>query len=441
MPMSEAVNEVGVVSGHSSVPVAVPEKAPSFIRRFLLRFGFAFIFLMNLPFPFAFLSDDFEGWNEKFWDLVVLPVAHNVFHVAADVKPNGSGDTTYNYIQVACALGIALIVAVIWGVFDRSRKRHETVSTIFRIYVRFTLAAAMVTYGALKVIPSQFPPPGLDRLVQPFGDASPMGLLWTFMGFSRGYEMFCGAAELLGGLLLTVRRTALLGALVSAAVLSNIVAMNFLFDVPVKLYSSLLLLMALIVAAPDLRRLANFFVLHRPVDAVPMEPLFRRRALETASLVVRTLAVVAYVGLMLNTAQTQRKQYGDLAPRSPLAGVWNVTELEIDGVAHPPLITDATRWRRVVFDSPLAMSIQLMSDERQRYGLKLDEKTKTITLTKRFDAKTKMKFAYSRPAADTLLMQGVAGGHQYKATCRRTAANFLLTSRGFHWIHELPFNR
>ena len=56
MPMSEAVNEVGVVSDHSSVPVAVPEKAPSFIRRFLLRFGFAFVFLIIYVPDFAAIS-------------------------------------------------------------------------------------------------------------------------------------------------------------------------------------------------------------------------------------------------------------------------------------------------------------------------------------------------------------------------------------------------
>ena|GEM_PF-5392919 len=34
------------------------------------------------------------------------------------------------------------------------------------------------------------PSPTLDRLVQPFGDASPMGLVWTFMGASTAYPIF-----------------------------------------------------------------------------------------------------------------------------------------------------------------------------------------------------------------------------------------------------------
>ncbi len=69
----------------------------------------------------------------------------------------------------------------------------------------------MINYGAVKVIKAQFPNPTLDRLLQPFGDASPMGLLWTFMGASESYNIFTGAGELIGGLLLTTRRTTLLG--------------------------------------------------------------------------------------------------------------------------------------------------------------------------------------------------------------------------------------
>jgi hypothetical protein len=65
-----------------------------------------------------------------------------------------------------------------------------------------------------------------------------MGLAWTFLGFSKAYNYFMGIAEAGGGLLLLFRRTAIFGVLLSMIVTSNIVAINFCFDVPVKLYSS-----------------------------------------------------------------------------------------------------------------------------------------------------------------------------------------------------------
>jgi hypothetical protein len=60
-------------------------------------------------------------------------------------------------------------------------------------------------------------------------------------------------------MLLATRRTATAGALVMVAVMSNVVMLNFCFDVPVKLASTHLLVFALVIAAPDARRLWSVF--------------------------------------------------------------------------------------------------------------------------------------------------------------------------------------
>ena len=66
-----------------------------------------------------------------------------------------------------------------------------------------------------------------------------MGALWWFMGASIPYIIFAGAAEVLGGLLLVLRRTAALGALVAFAVMVNVMMLNYCYDAPVKLYSTI----------------------------------------------------------------------------------------------------------------------------------------------------------------------------------------------------------
>ena len=182
-------------------------------------------------------------------------VGRQVFHAEITVRPNGSGDTTYNYVQVYCYAVMAAAVAVAWTLLDRRRTDYTGLYRGLRVYVRFYLAAVMIMYGSAKVIKAQFPNPPLDRLLQPFGDASPMGLLWTFMGTSESYNIFTGAGELIGGLLLTARRTTLLGALVCFAVMSHVAALNFSYDVPVKLFSMHLLAISLFLMAPDLGRL------------------------------------------------------------------------------------------------------------------------------------------------------------------------------------------
>ena len=43
----------------------------------------------------------------------------------------------------------------------------------------------MVSYGMVKAIPLQMPSPSLTRLLEPYGNFSPMGVLWASVGASR----------------------------------------------------------------------------------------------------------------------------------------------------------------------------------------------------------------------------------------------------------------
>jgi hypothetical protein len=409
----------------------------SFAKRFGFRFVFAYFLLYTLPFPLDVITfGKVPDPMTKLWDALVPLAAHNILHVAADVKPNGSGDTTWNYVQLFCMVALALIAASIWSVLDRKRPSYTRLCAYLHVYVRFTLAAAMFSYGLAKVIPSQFPQPSLDRLVEPYGSSSPMGVLWAFMGTSVAYSIFAGAAECLGGLLLVPRRTMLLGALISAGVMSNIVALNFCYDVPVKLYSVHLLLMAVFVAAPGVRRLLEFFVL------TPVDPLFRDRRAHIASIVFRTLLIGTLIVLAAQQSIGYVRQTGSTAGHSPLRGVWNVDVLEVDGVPRPPLVTDATRWRRFVFDIPNYTSIYLMSDTRVRYMVQLDEKKKSLAFTNRDKPQETFGLTYARPDAQTLQLDGTVEGRKIHAVCKLAdAKNFLLLNRGFHWINEYPFNR
>ena len=66
-----------------------------------------------------------------------------------------------------------------------------------------------------------------------------MGLAWTFLGFSKGYNLFMGVAELMAGLLL-FRRTVAIGAIITLMTTANVMAVNYFYDVPVKIVSTAL---------------------------------------------------------------------------------------------------------------------------------------------------------------------------------------------------------
>lgn len=425
--------------------------------RIAFRFVCLYLLVYNLSVPLSFLpflfpNDQLASYVQPyadFWHFVVPRVGRSVFALEITVFPNGSGDTTYNYVEILCYAVLAAAAALLWTALDRKRRAYPRLHDWLRVYVRLALGTAMILYGSVKVIKSQFPDPGLDRLLQPFGDASPMGLLWTFMGASESYNLFTGAGEMLGGLLLLAGpRTVLLGALVSAGVLGNVVMLNFSYDVPVKLYSLHLLGMALFLAAPDLARLANFFVFNRRADRADIRPLFRWPWANYAALALRLAFAVAFTARALWVAHEMRSKYGDLAERSPLYGVWEVEKFEVDGKDRPPLVTDAERWRRLVFTNAETdafaggFSVQLMNDSRRRFNVRLKAKEDTLTLTKRDDPAWKVELAYQRPEPDRMLVEGTMDGHRIKAEARRRdTASFVLTSRGFHWINEYPFNR
>ena len=52
-----------------------------------------------------------------------------------------------------------------------------------------------------------------------------------------------------------------IGALVAVGVTAHIAALNYCYDIPVKLFSTTLLLMAIYLAGNDLRRIFDVFVL------------------------------------------------------------------------------------------------------------------------------------------------------------------------------------
>jgi uncharacterized membrane protein YphA (DoxX/SURF4 family) len=413
-------------------------------RRFLFRLLFSYLVLYIFPFPLDVIpyGPVLTKPYQDLWNAIVPWVGKRLFHVAITVRPNGSGDTTYNYVQVLCYLVLALAAACVWTLLDRRRTEYARLSDWLRVYVRFALGTAMLLYGASKVIQSQFPAPSIDILLEPFGQESPMGLLWNFMGASTAYNAFTGFAEMLGGVLLISRRTTLLGALVCIGVTSNVFLLNMSYDVPVKLYSGHLLAMAIFLAFPDLRRLADLFLLNRPVPPGEIRPLFRRPRLHRGTLVLRTTLVLAFAAYSLYGSYQTTLQYGALAPKPPLYGIWNVEALKVDGQASPPLLTDAARWRRVIFPYPQLFMIQRMDETNEYYQMSLNQPTKKIGLKKYKDPKWRSFFTYQQSAPDLLLLTGTFDGKKIEAKLRRfDERKFPLLSRGFHWINEYPYNR
>jgi uncharacterized membrane protein YphA (DoxX/SURF4 family) len=328
-------------------------------------------------------------------------------------------------------------------VLDRRRRDYRRLYDWLHLYVRWVLLSAMISYGMYKVIKTQFPLPGPERLLQPYGESSPMGLLWTFMGQSTAYTIFAGSLEVLGGLLLIFRRTATLGALVVAAVMTNVVMLNLCYDVPVKLYSSHLLLMAVLLAAPGLERIVRAVVLHEAVPAtVPRGPLFARRWQRVGAAVL-ALALLAWTGYRLVDQGLERYAQGDGAPTPAYYGVWEVESFVRNGETLPPLTTDANRWQRVIINKYGGLGIRRMNGARARYKLTSDPSQHTLALTLTADPlAAPVTLSVTELADDQIEVSGQIDDDLVTARLHKMdESKQLLMTRGFHWINEAPFNR
>ena len=415
-----------------------------YFQRILFRFLFCYLVLYNFPFPLDKIpvyGEILKQSHVEIWDVVVAWVGEHALGIEIGARRGGSGDRIYNYLQLGCHLILALAATAVWALLDRRRAHYTRLHEWLRVYVRFALAAAMIIYGAYKVIPSQFGSPFPSELVQPIGESSPMRLLWTFMGASASYIIFTGAAEMLGGLLLMARRTTLLGALICVGVMSNVVMLNLSYDVPVKLYSSHLLLMAVFLVIPDLTRLARLLVWNRRVPPAESRPLFASRQRNRAALVFRTVFVLYLIVAALHRSHADIMRLEGLGVEKSLAGIWEVEELTVDGAVRPLLVTDQTLWRRLVFEWPGIIGIQYAHETMiHEYELRLDPGPHVYALCCEPEWNASISYKLAEP--DMLVLAATVDGKQIRGRFRRMDdSRFPLVSRGFHWINEQPYNR
>jgi uncharacterized membrane protein YphA (DoxX/SURF4 family) len=425
---------------------AAGAEAWSLTRRIAFRFASSYLILFLFPFPFDAIPG-LDALAERYNQLWTAFAPWLEVHVlglrqAVPVEPTGSGDAMFNYVQNLCILALAVVATLVWTLLDRRRHDYRWLLHWVRVYVRYALAVILLSYGMNKVIKLQFPFPSLDRMLQPFGTMSPMGLLWRFMGFSKPYTFFAGAMEVLGGMLLFFRRTTTLGALVVISVMTNVVMLNFSYDVPVKLYSMNLLLMAVFLLAPDLRRVADVLLFNRPAAPANLASPLTARWAKIGALAVKVIFIGFILLLFTKLDLEGEKVYGEKAPRSPLYGIYEVDELIRNGQIVPPLITDASRWRNVVMGRKSSFTVKLMDDTVMHYSVKYDTANRRMTLSTFAPKAPSYLWVYARPDKDHLVLQGRFLKDALTVKLRRIdESKFLLVSRGFHWISEVPLNR
>lgn len=447
----------------STPPTGAPSEIPGIavpiywhpLNRAIFRFIYAYIFLYalyGLTIAYAFMSVPFLKGRFIFpVDAALTPVvpwiAAHILRIHQPITYNPSGDASFSWVEHFIFLAVAALIAILWSVLDRKRPHYRAPDQWLRLLVRLSVAALMFGYGFDKVFPIQFHSVTRTDLVRQFGDLNHFRLMWSFMAASKAYTIFSGLLEVLGGVLLLIPMLTNVGALLTVVVMSNVVALNLAYNIPVKLFSSNILFMAVFLVAPQVPRLVKVLILNRDVQPERPARLFvRPKADRNIRIAQATLgAIIFFIFLFEQKAHYASIRKAETAP-VPLQGIWLVDQF-VQGDAQP-LFTSITaqemhllpgddRWLRLIFDRPGQLAIQTLNGEIDFVEMSLDNTRASAKLTDSGDTAWKANLAFDQPTTDKLHLKGIVNGVPVEASLHRIDENhFAIKDEGLHLINR-----
>jgi hypothetical protein len=375
---------------------------------------------------------------DSVWVALVPWIHTHLLHLQPELTVFSKTDTAFAYVQVLTQALLALIAALIWAAADRGRDHYGELHYAVRILVRYSLAYSMLMYGTVKIFQVQFPTPPLTSLVMPLGELTPHRLLWSAIGFTRTYQVFSGAVECVGALLLFSRRTTTLGAVLLVGALTNVLMMNISYGVNVKVIAARLLVFALFLTIPDLGRMWRVLVLNRPtMPSREAMPAWSWRT--TAVLRIVGISVAVYlIGSTVIRAYELQKPLKEADRHPPLYGSYVVQRSVRNGqeVGH----TSLDRWQFIAFDgvsrSTTTAAVRLGNEVWERYGTVYDTASQIVTMTNVVQPGPKLAFRYSRLAPGQIRLEGKWGVEQVEITLQQLPQQQFPLNRpeGRRWI-------
>jgi uncharacterized membrane protein YphA (DoxX/SURF4 family) len=237
-------------------------------KRVAFRFAFAFFvpFLFGgfggLPLPPSAVT----VWDKVFEAVIGGPsmwlVRHWLGPHVLHIQPVLAGPSSPAwYMRWLVVILTAALAAAIWSVLDRRRTDYRKLHSWLCMFLRISLGGILLGFGLSKVLDVQMTM-SPSRLMQSFGSASPMGLLWTFMAGSPLYQVFTGIIETIAAVALFVPGLATLGAFTAVIAMTTVLVLDIAYNVQVKTNAANDLIMALFLLLPNMKALFDFVVLN-----------------------------------------------------------------------------------------------------------------------------------------------------------------------------------
>ena len=217
--------------------------------------------------------------------------------------------TAVALLTMAGVLLLSAGLAWFWQRGGGGERLHGIFQTLSVLY----LALNISTYGAAKILGTQFQPPHYV-LERPIGELNGFWLTWTYYGYSHAMALILGWTQIIGCALILFRSTRLTGLFILLPVMVNIDLIDNFYHI-----------------SPS----ANFNALHYTFFLVVLL-LIDWPVLKAVFLAFRARVKVRYPRLLLNAAKVlvivlaffRVAQFKSQWPeRSKLTGVWKVDSL------------------------------------------------------------------------------------------------------------------
>ena len=266
-----------------------------------------------------------------------------------------------NYINLILLFVISVVLGLIWGLIDKKSFNYSKLYYWVRVLARYRLAYGMVGWGLKKAFPMQMVYPTVGMLNTPFVDMAEKKLYWSHVGISFEYTVFLGFAEIIPGLLLLHRKTAVLGGALAAVVCFNIAIANHAYDAGVAVPAAYFTLLGIFVAWYDLPKIWSLVVKEQDINTYRYYPDLSKRwqkYLRTGLKVVfNTLFVPVAAGLWAYGFFNGNNYNIPSTPGLPdTKGYYTVPEFKLNNepLAYNP--KDSIRWLDATFESWSSLS-------------------------------------------------------------------------------------
>ncbi len=228
-------------------------------------------------------------------------------------------------------------------------------------------------YGVDKICKAQFQTPEPNILFTPFGQLSQDILFWSTMGISRSYNIFMGLMEVIPALLLLHKKTRFLGLLIAIGVLIHIIAINFSFDISVKIYSIFLFVLACICISPYLNSFKEFIFSGKATSFFQEKKLESFSPSFTFGLKIFAIGFIFLESLFPYIQQWNFKN--DNSPRPFLHGAYEVVSFRNTNNNEEE---STIPFKRFFIHKNGYIIFQSETDEMKDYKLKIDQQKEEI---------------------------------------------------------------